>query len=72
MPGAPVQLQGRILHVDMINSIGEFAEEAHRINYLPMQMAGIEVEPESLPIIKYGKRAFCRDDIKINLCRMNF
>ena len=43
---AAVDLQSRILHVHVVDAVGEFVQEEHGVNELPVQVAGVEVETE--------------------------
>ena len=49
---APVERDDGVLHVDVINPLREGADEFHRIDPLPEQVAGIEVEAELLAAVQ--------------------
>src|SRR5690606_18612904 len=44
--GAAVERDDRVLDVDVIDAIRKLADELDRINSLPQQMTGVEVEAE--------------------------
>ena len=50
--GAAVEERDRIFHVHVIDAIREGANEFHRVDALPEQMAGIEVEAEFFAVVE--------------------
>src|SRR5207253_2521887 len=48
--GAAVEADGAVLHVHMEDPLGEVADEEVRLHSLPLQVAGIEVEAEGMPV----------------------
>ena len=58
------------MHV--VDAVLEFADEEHRINLLPMQVAGVEVEPEGLAVANGLQRPLGRIDVEGDLGGMDF
>src|SRR4051812_10667115 len=71
-PRPTVQRDFGILHVNVIDTIWEIADEFGGINSLPNQVAGIEIESKLFAATKRSDRSFCRVDVERNLGRMNF
>jgi hypothetical protein len=55
----------------MENTVGKLSEKTDRVNHLPMEMARVEVETETLAIVYRLKRSLCSDNIEGNLSRMD-
>ena len=49
MPGLAVERHGGVLHVDVVDAVGELADEEVRLDALPDEVAGVEVEAERRP-----------------------
>ncbi len=56
MPDFPVEGHGGVLDVDVIDAVGEFPDEKMRLQALPDEMAGVEIEAEGRPPLE-GFRA---------------
>jgi hypothetical protein len=56
--GAAVEGNGGIFHVDVVDAIGEGADEFDGINALPDEVAGVEVEAEFLASVECLECAF--------------
>jgi hypothetical protein len=61
--GAAVEGGDRVLDVDVIDAIGEGAEKLDRIDPLPVEVAGIEVESELLAAAERLESALGGDQI---------
>src|SRR5580692_803865 len=71
-PRAAVQRYAGVLHVHVVNAVRKEADEFGRIDPLPQQVAGVEVESEFLAAVERLDRALSRIDIECDLGRMNF
>ena len=69
---AAVERDDRVLDVDVVNPVGERAHELDRIDPLPEQMAGIEVEAELLALVECLERPLGRVHIEGDFGRMHF
>ena len=60
--GLAVERHGRVLHVDMVDPVGELADEQVRLHALPDEMARIEVEAQRRPAFEFLEKpvAPCR------------
>ncbi len=72
MPVLPFKRRDGVLDVHMVDPIGERSDELDRINALPVQVAGIEVEAEFLAMIQGFKRTFGRVEVERDFRRMYF
>ena len=71
-PGLAVQPGDRVLHVAVIDPIGEGANELDGIDSLPMQMAGVEIEAEFLAVVQRLESPFGRIEVKGDFRGVNF
>ncbi len=71
MPDPAVERPGRVLDVHVIDPIRESPDELDRVDHLPEQVAGVEVEPEFRPVVDRLQGSLGRVDIKGDLGRMN-
>ena len=51
-PAVAVERHDGVLHVDVEDPVGELADESGRIDPLPDQVAGIEIEAELRPMVQ--------------------
>ena len=72
MPAATVELHDHVLHMHVINPVGKRPQELHRVDALPQQVAGIEVEAELLAAIDRRQRPAGGDQVEGDLGRMHF
>src|SRR5688572_3791355 len=68
---AAVKRDDRVLDVHVVDAVGERPDELDRIDPLPMEVAGVEVEAEFLAMAKRFKGPLRRVDVKRNLGRMD-
>ena len=71
-PAAAVERDDRVLDVDVINPIGKGAQKLDRIDPLPEQMAGIEIEAELFAAVERLERSLGGVQVEGDLRRMNF
>ena len=69
---ATVERHDRVFDVDVIDPVREGPQELDRINPLPQQMAGVEVETEFLATIDRRERLLGAVEIERDLGRMDF
>ena len=69
---AAVERDDRVLDVDVVDAVGELADELDRIDALPQQMARVEVEAELLAVAERVERPSGGDDVERDLGRMHF
>ncbi len=62
--GATVEGDDAVLHVDVEDPIGEPANELDRIDALPEQVAGVEIEAELLPIVQRFQGSLGRVEVE--------
>src|SRR5207248_448278 len=48
---APVKVADRFFDVHVIDAVAKFVDEGHRVDHLPIQVAGIIVEAEARPVV---------------------
>ncbi|MEY3457392.1 MAG: hypothetical protein RL215_549 [Planctomycetota bacterium] len=70
--GASVEGDGSIFHVDMVDAIGEGANEFDGVDALPDEVAGVEIEAELLAAIECLQGAFRGVDIEGDFGGVNF
>ena len=68
---AAVERHDRVLHVDVVDAVGECADELDRIDPLPDQVARVEVEAELLAVVQRLQRPLGRVQIEGDLRRMH-
>ena len=68
---AAVERDDRILHVHVVDAVGERADELHGAHALPVQMARIEVEAEFLTVVERLEGPLGRDEVEGDLRRMH-
>ena len=71
-PALAIQPDDRVLHVDVENPVGEFANKPGGVHALPDQVAGIEIEAEFRPEIEGLQRPLRRVEIEGDLGRVHF
>ena len=69
--GLAVELQRRVFHVDVVDPILEFADEDDGIHLLPVQVAGVEIEAESLAMADCLQGPVCGIDVEGDLGGMH-
>src|SRR4029077_17819971 len=70
--GLAVERPRRVLAMHVIDAIRECADERDRIDHLPVQVAGIEVEAEHRTMVDRLERSLGRVDIEGDLGLMDF
>ena len=68
---AAVERHDRVLHVDVVDAVGERADELHRIDALPDQVAGVEVEAELLAVVQRLQGPLGRVQVEGDLGRVH-
>ena len=71
MPLPAVERDGGVLHVDVVDAVGELLEEADRVDPLPLQVTRVEVEAERLPPADRVERAIGGNQVERDLRRVN-
>ncbi len=72
MPAATVELHDDVLHMHVIDAVVKRAQELDRVDALPQQVAGIEVETEFLAPLDGRQRALGGDQVEGDLGGMDF
>ena len=68
---AAVERHDRVLHVDVVDAVGERADELDRIDALPDQVARIEIEAELLAVVQRIERPLGRVQVEGDFRRMH-
>ena len=69
---APVEEAPRVLHVHVVDAVGELDRKRSRIEELVREMARIEVDPEAGPVADRIERPAGRDEVVGDLGRVHF
>src|SRR5512143_2155169 len=69
--GPAVEGDGHVLHVDVVDAVGEVAEEELRRDPLPDEVAGVEVEAQGEPALEDVEQAAGRVEVEGDLGRMD-
>ena len=72
IPLRAVERDQGVLHVDVVDPIGKRADELGRIDPLPDQVAGIEVEAELGAVVQRGQRPLGGVDVEGDFRGMDF
>ena len=71
MPALPSRVTADVLHVHVVDPVGEIADEQVRLHPLPEQVAGVEVEPERRPVVERAEQALGRVEVEGDLGRVH-
>jgi len=70
--GATVQGDGSVFHVNVVDTIREVTDEFDRVDALPDEVAGVEVETEFFAVVDRFQSAFGGIDVEGDFGRMDF
>ena len=68
----PLSVRDGVLHVHVVDAVGEGADELDRVDALPEQVAGVEVEAELGPVVEGLEGRLGRVDVEGDLGGMDF
>ena len=68
---APVEPAQRVLHVHVVDAVGELLDEGGRVEELVREVARVEVDPEALAVADRLERLAGRDEVVGDLGRVH-